>query len=295
MPRRAVPALFAAVLLAGCPGSIDDPSRFYDTAGICPESFDVEEDLFARTCGTLGCHTGGPLAAAGLDLTTEGVADRIVAHTSMECGDRALVTEGSLDDSYLLEKVGPEPECGERMPADMPALNPTEQACLRAYVAGLAGVSTDAGVPPPRDGGSPVDEDAGPAGDDGGPAPSAVTIEAESMTLSGYEVDAAMMEWIRLADGTATGSATTSFEGGAGTYGLVLTIVLEPDGQPTLRVFVDGAMVHTESYALASGADPETATVDVGDVTLAAGDEIRLEGDGEGDAWARVDRLELTP
>lgn len=294
--------LVAACALTGCPGSIDDPGQFLSaSSGTCPPSFDVEQDLFARTCGTLGCHTGGPtLAAAGLDLTTAGVGDRLLNQTSVECDGRPMIHPTDLGASYLLDKLGDDPACGETMPQGLPPLNGTERACLERYLADLAGLevpSGDAGVRPSSDGGPMPAGDAGvsPPADAGEPDPPApVTLEAEAMTLSGYVVDAADGSVIRLPDATLTGTATASFDGAAGSYALHLHVMTESDGTPSVTVRIDGEAVLEETYPLAAaGNEPHT----FGPVTveLSPGASIVIEGAAEANAWARVDRLELTP
>jgi hypothetical protein len=151
MPSRLARALIAAcaLVLAGCPGSIDDPSRFRAAANaICPDDFDVERDLFARTCAQLTCHTGGPtLAASGLDLSAPGVRERLLMHTSADCAGRPLIDPERVEDSYLFVKVDQDsPPCGDRMPSGMAVLNPIERACLGEYVSALIAPS-DGGVP----------------------------------------------------------------------------------------------------------------------------------------------------
>jgi len=309
----AIGALVAlAVLLTGCPGRIDDPVAFRQAAADrCPTEFDVEQDLFVRTCGTLGCHTGGPLvAAAGLDLATAGVGERMLAHESEEC-DRPLLEPGNLAGSLMLEKVTAEdPECGERMPSGLPPLNPTEMRCLQNYLEELTGetLDVDAGAPPPDvDAGPPapgVDAgptpmvDAGPPmADAGPPMPGPVVLEAEAMTLTTYVVDPADPTIIRLPDMSVSGTASATFDGAAGTYQLTVHTVAEWDGAPTLTVRVAGAQVAMETYPLTDMAamTNEPRTIGPVEVTLSPGDEILLEGMADGDAWARVDRVELTP
>lgn len=285
--------LLAAPLLGGCPGEIEDPVEFrIARANRCPSDFDVEQDLFVRTCGALGCHTGGAgLAAAGLDLTTDGVGDRLLAHTSSDCDGRPMIDEADLASSYFLEKLGPSPACGDPMPAGLPALNPLERQCLEEYLAELAGVDppmVDAGTP--RDAGPATD--AGPAADAGEPTP--VTIEAEDMTLAGYVVDSADMTLIRLPDMTASGTATATFMGAPGSYQMSVFVVEEPDGAPSLTIRVAGGDVATEQYAM-TAMNNEPRTLGPYPVTLATGDEIQLEGTSDAGAWARVDRVELVP
>lgn len=297
-----ISALLAlSTLLTGCPGRIDDPLAFREAAAArCPSSFDVERDLFARTCGSLGCHTGGPtIAAAGLDLSTAGIRDRLMTHVSVDCDDRPLIEVGNMEGSLLMQKVGESPPCGDRMPAGLPPLNPTEMACLTEYVASLTGDVGDGGMPPPpADAGAPTPYDAGaPTGPDAGPGPApteAVTFEAEAMTLDVYEVDAADATVIRLPDGSTTGTARATFDGAAGTYQLTVHAIAENDGTPTLTVRVAGTEVAAVTYPLtAAGLEPYAVgpyTVD-----LAPGDEILLEGFAESGAWARVDRVEVQP
>ncbi len=292
--------LALATLLGGCPGRIEDPLAFREAAAArCPNSFDVERDLFARTCGTLGCHTGGPsIAAAGLDLATDGIRQRLMTHVSVECGDRPLVEEGNTAGSLLLQKVGESPPCGDRMPAGLPPLNPTEMACLQAYVAELTGDAGDGGAPPVTDAGAPTPTDAGPPVmmPDAGPGspPGAVTYQAEAMILSVYEVDATDPTVIRLPDGSTTGTARATFDGVAGTYELRVHAIAENDGQPRLTVRVAGAEVGSATFPLtAAGLEPYVMgpyTVD-----LAPGDELLLEGVVDAGAWARVDRVEVAP
>lgn len=151
-------ALFSAVLLSGCPGSIDDPLLFRQSHGggsgwdgTCPPDFDVVEEIFKPSCGTLGCHTGEQFAAAGLDLTAPGVGERILSHTSDQCGGLPLVDPDDIEGSFFNQKLDPEPPCGSQMPSGMGALSADERACLNEYLERLVG------------GGAPLD-----AGLDGG-------------------------------------------------------------------------------------------------------------------------------
>lgn len=298
-------ALALCVFLTGCPGRIDDPLAFRrEAADSCPSDFDVEEDLFARTCGTLGCHTGGPsVAAAGLDLATAGVGERLLTHVSTECGDRPLLEPGNMEDSLLIEKVVEEdPACGEPMPSGLPPLNPTEMRCLQDYLAALTGEEPrDAGPPRPEVDASMMmpDLDAGPPPEvDAGPEPmlEAVTYQAEAMTLTTYIVDTDGTV-IRLPDGAPSGTASATFDGAAGTYQLTVHAVAEFDGAPTLIIRVAGADVATETYPMTDPAAMANEPHVIGpiEVTLSPGDEILLEGRSDADAWARVDRVEVTP
>jgi hypothetical protein len=273
-----------AVILSGCPGAIEDPAPFLMFEGsTCPDTYDVERDLFAGTCGQLACHSGGPaLAASGLDLASPGIGPRIMAHRSEDCGGRALVDPGDLDGSYLLQKIDHEmPACGDRMPSGLEPLSGLERACLRDYLAALAG-SIDGGVPIPElDAGAPVE------------VLEPITIEAEAMTLEGYVVDAAYPDAIRLPDAVPTGTAAHELAR-TGSYTLRVFALREPDGQPTLTIRVGGVVVAGETFALGA-AEVEPMVLGPYEVDVEAGDSIVLEGAANEGAWARVDRVELTP
>src|SRR5690606_1523924 len=129
-------------------------------------------------------------------------------------------------------------------------------------------------------------------GDAGEPSP--VTIEAESMTLSGYEVDSANAGLIRIPEGQASGTARAAFQGARSTYHVTIHARAEIDGQPTLILRIAEAQVAEETYPLATTV-LEPATFGPYDVELAPGDEIVLEGRAADGAWARVDRLEVVP
>lgn len=279
-----------ALLMVGCPGSIEDPLEFRrSAANACPDDFDVEQDLFKRTCGDLGCHTGGPsVAAAGLDLSAPGVGERMLLHTSDECGGIALIDRHHVESSYLIAKLGDDPLCGDRMPSGGGALNATERACLDQYLESLLGWASDAGLPPPE-----PPADAG-ARADGAAVATPVTIQAESMGLMGYAVDPADESMIRIPDGSTTGSASTTFTDAAARYTLHVHVGAESDGQPTLTIRVGDTEVVSETYPLGTE-DVEPAVLGPYQVDLAPGDVITLEGQVDGGAWARVDRLELVP
>ncbi len=120
------------------------------------------------------------------------------------------------------------------------------------------------------------------------PVGETIVIEAESMTLSGYEVeDGSLIATM------GTGTATASFPGVSGRYRLAIAIVKENDGEPTLDVTIGGTLVKQIQYELGSSSrDPDT--LDLGELDVEAGAMIELTGVREGDAAARVDRLTFT-
>ena len=117
-----------------------------------------------------------------------------------------------------------------------------------------------------------------------------ITIEAESMTLSGYAVENANR--IRLS--TTTGSATKSFSGATGTYDMQIVVLAESDGQPTLAVYKGSATTPLQKLTYPLGSDAP-ATLTIRNVALSSGEAIKLVGTWVGGAPARVDKIVLTP
>jgi hypothetical protein len=153
----------AAFLLAmgcvACPGTLDDPSRFYDAAPPGDEappqrSVDAGIDapgntgcadvptMFHSTCGTPGCHSAAS-HTQGLDLETPDVAARLVGVTAM--GGGLLIDTSTPDKSVIYTKLTSSPPFGSQMPLGKPALDATALACVHAWVSAQTGPS-DAGA-----------------------------------------------------------------------------------------------------------------------------------------------------
>ncbi|WP_437678363.1 nucleotide-binding protein [Sorangium sp. So ce131] len=140
--RRGVPAAAALAasalpLLAGCPGTIDDPWRFEGRGG-GPDGVacgDVPA-AFAERCGSASCHGPGE-PAAGLDLVTLGLDARVVGRPAQTC-EGALADPARPEESVLYVKLTEAPGCGARMPLGAAPLLPDEMACVSAWIAGLA-------------------------------------------------------------------------------------------------------------------------------------------------------------
>lgn len=153
MRLRACALLPLAALVSACPGSIDDPSRFSDATVLdatvapdstvapdalsCPEY--VERTLLPMTCATAYCHAAtGP--AAGLDLASPGVAQRVVGvRGSTSCRGVFLVDQARPEMSLMVTKLRSSPSCGGRMPLGRAALTAEQIECVRAWAAGLVG------------------------------------------------------------------------------------------------------------------------------------------------------------
>lgn len=97
--------------------------------------------VLAEKCGGRVCH-GNEEPAAGLDLVSAGVEERIVGvRGSLDCDEAVLIEPGYPDNSLLIEKVSAEmPSCGRPMPPPgAPALTSFEVECLRQFAIAAEG------------------------------------------------------------------------------------------------------------------------------------------------------------
>lgn len=97
--------------------------------------------VLAEKCGGRVCH-GNEEPAAGLDLVSAGVEDRIVGvRGSVDCDEEVLIEPGYPNNSLLIEKVSQEaPSCGRPMPpTGAPPLTSFEIECLREFARSAEG------------------------------------------------------------------------------------------------------------------------------------------------------------
>ena len=87
-------------------------------------------------CTGGACHDASE-PAAGLDLASAGLPDRLMNVASGACTDKVLVVAGDATSSYLVEKLGPAPSCGDPMPKGGTPLSAEEVGCIEGWVAGL--------------------------------------------------------------------------------------------------------------------------------------------------------------
>lgn len=121
-----------AAVTSACPGSLENPDRF---AGVsCELNIDVERDVLQAKCGGMDCHNSGANPAAGLDLESPNVLQRLIDVPGRACDGRQLIQSEAPDGSQLLDRVQEMPECGLRMPLGADVLPAEEQNCLRAWV-----------------------------------------------------------------------------------------------------------------------------------------------------------------
>jgi len=140
----AVTTIAATLVLSlgaiGCSSSSDTPA---DAGSTTCDLAGVQALLSAKSCTTSGCHASAQ-PAAGLDLASAGLADRLLGKSpvagvglqpSMCVGtNRNYLNAGSNPATgLLLDKVGTTPPCGARMPIGPAPLNNNEMACLRSW------------------------------------------------------------------------------------------------------------------------------------------------------------------
>lgn len=140
------------------------------------------------------------------------------------------------------------------------------------------------------------------------PNPTNLVYEAENMTLLGYVAKTfanpdinSTQRGIELPTTVPSGTATTTFTGPTGNYTLVVSYVSEEDGQPLLKVTVDSHALATFTFELsdsdgnASTDRWQLKTKVFSDVPVTFGDAIKLEGQSNGSAWCRVDKVTFIP
>jgi hypothetical protein len=164
-------AVLAALLAAtgGCPGTLEDPERFYDAepwrvdAGLPGESQpeggtptptpdgdggcgDVPTSVFRPSCLGMGCHNAQD-KAQGLDLESPDLAARLVGVPTTE-GAGLLIDPSAPSQSILYEKLKAPPPFGARMPSGS-TLDSTSIACVLTWITGQVSASGE----PPAEGG----------------------------------------------------------------------------------------------------------------------------------------------
>lgn len=144
MITRLTTTLAVLTVLTACPGELKDPEQYEDLPA-CRGDIDVPA-LFLEKCGSSICHGGQSSApAAMLDLTSPGIAERLVNVPAEECEGLVRIDPHDPDNSFLLGKIiEPPAGCGDRMPL-VGLLSPNEIACVRAWIHGIAAQSTGDG------------------------------------------------------------------------------------------------------------------------------------------------------
>jgi hypothetical protein len=144
--RNAFSHALVALLLAGCPGSLENKERFLSDAALaCSEPVDVPTEVFKQDCNNAICHDSEQ-PAGGLDLESPGVLGRLVGVPGTECTGQLRIVPADPDRSLLVDKLAAEsPRCGDRMPFGNP-LPPSVGECIRQWVHLVARTEVDSGL-----------------------------------------------------------------------------------------------------------------------------------------------------
>jgi hypothetical protein len=121
-----IAAISFVFLLAGCPGSLENPERFQD-GGACSDV----PTLLASKCGTSGCHASEN-PSNGLDLASADIKGRLTGQ-SAQGGSGLLIDEDTPDQSVIYTKLGESPPFGGRMPPGAP-LDDATADCILAWL-----------------------------------------------------------------------------------------------------------------------------------------------------------------
>ncbi|MEB3358756.1 MAG: hypothetical protein VKK04_18665 [Synechococcales bacterium] len=138
----------------------------------------------------------------------------------------------------------------------------------------------------------------------GQPGPTPITIEAESMALSGYQVanrrQASNKQLITLhQSGQKEGTATTRFTGATGTYDVVVTYFDENDGQGSLALRVGDRTFNWQldqnlGAAGVTNKNRVERTVAT-QLTIRQDELLEIKGKADQGEWTRVDSLKFIP
>jgi hypothetical protein len=98
----------------------------------------IQRNIFQMTCQWATCH-GPPDPIWDLVLVDPDVEQRLVNVPAVGCRNWTLVEPGSLEKSYLWQKVSSDqPPCGDRMPWRPERLREDALECISSWILGLA-------------------------------------------------------------------------------------------------------------------------------------------------------------
>lgn len=117
-----------AVVLAGCPGSLESPERFNEQFGNCPDI----PTVFQSNCALAGCHTG-TLPAGGLNLSVPDLTTVLSGKMAMG-GPGLLIDPMTPAQSVLYTKLTDTPPFLSRMPLSGAPLDDSTQACVLDWI-----------------------------------------------------------------------------------------------------------------------------------------------------------------
>ncbi len=123
----------ATVLLAACPGSLENIEDFEDAGG-CG---DVPTKLIGPRCATANCHDAD-MPQSNVDMTPDdGLVARLVGVAGDQCTGM-LIDPSAPDQSLMYTKCLENPTCGAQMPFTGAKFTPEEEQCLLDWVTSVA-------------------------------------------------------------------------------------------------------------------------------------------------------------
>ena len=137
----------------------------------------------------------------------------------------------------------------------------------------------------------------------GQPISQDIVVEAEDLTLSGYQVEdyGTDEQLIRLTAENPTGSATLNVDdyGLAGTYDVAIDYFDENDGEASVEVLINGSFdrgwFFNEATDNGYPGEDNRRTIVIPDLLLQAGDTIEIFGAADAGEWVRIDNLTFSP
>ncbi len=128
----------------GGAGGGDDTGAGPDGGTAACSATNAPTTVLAARCTNAACHDADA-PAAGLDLASAGVAQRLMGVTST-CANHVLVVAGNPTSSYLMDKISGAPACGTAMPPTGLALDTEELGCVQGWITSLAGTGSGGGT-----------------------------------------------------------------------------------------------------------------------------------------------------
>jgi len=127
----------ATVLLAACPGSLENKAAFQD-GGTCGN---VPATIIGPRCATSNCHDADQ-PQSNIDMTPDaGLAARMVGVSGDLCAG-FLIDPSAPEQSLIYTKCLATNSCNARMPFSGTKLSPDEEQCLLEWVTEVAGEAT---------------------------------------------------------------------------------------------------------------------------------------------------------
>jgi hypothetical protein len=119
-------AISAALIFSACQSEKIDNSLIVDPGNDVSYAADVQP-IFDASCGGSGCHVGE--TTNGVNLSTHADATGSIG---LQYG--AIVISGDGAGSPIIDKIGPGPRQGSRMPLGRGALSTADIATIRAWI-----------------------------------------------------------------------------------------------------------------------------------------------------------------